>query len=64
MSVQLFSSQVNTKYLSPLILAYDDHLKEKNDVIVQYEVSICLWPERMFLQFAVVHVIVFSAKVD
>lgn len=34
--------QVNMKYLSPLIVAYDDQLKQKNDVILQYEVSISI----------------------
>lgn len=32
--------QVNTKYLAPLLVAYDDRLKEKEAIIETYEVSV------------------------
>ena len=32
-------SQVNTKYLSPLFMAYDDRLKEKESIIKAYDVG-------------------------
>ncbi len=32
--------EVNTKYLAPLFVAYDDRLAEKDGVIKHYEVSI------------------------
>lgn len=31
--------QVNTKFLAPLFLAYDDRLKEKEQLIRTYDVS-------------------------
>ena len=31
--------QVNTKFLAPLFLAYDDQLKEKEQLIRTYDVS-------------------------
>ena len=32
--------QVNTKFLAPLFLAYDDRLKEKEQLIRTYDVSL------------------------
>ena len=32
--------QVNTKFLAPLFLAYDDRLKEKEQLIKTYDVSL------------------------
>lgn len=35
-----FGFQIDTKYLSPLFMAYDDRLEEKNKIILKYQVSI------------------------
>lgn len=35
-----FFFQVNTKFLAPLFLAYDDRLKEKEQMIRTYDVSL------------------------
>ena len=34
--------QVNTKFLAPLFLAYDDRLKEKEQMIRTYDVSLLI----------------------
>ena len=36
--------QVNTKFLAPLFLAYDDRLKEKEQLIKTYDVSLLKSP--------------------
>ena len=39
MYVKIFlHSQINTKYLSPLFLTYDDRLEEREKIIKRYQV--------------------------
>lgn len=40
-----FFFQVNTKFLAPLFLAYDDRLKEKDQMIKTYDVSLLVCNE-------------------
>lgn len=34
-----FSSKLDMKYLSPLLLAYEDRIREKEDFILEHEAS-------------------------